>query len=1505
MDSIKSNIGEIYQIISDLNKNKSDTDYSKISNLVQDKLNQLVEQLSNHHAIPLSLKNQIEDLMGFVREKFDSHFKENAINEIGVKILGVYQALEVSNSKADESRKIGLKISLILDVDCPDDNGACIESFENTIKEELPFIISQSALKGNGIVDPKLSLSENLTMQNLFIEKASEWDFYQLNNSDEYILFIPKSLLPEKQGHEKLEALDLNVSQLKAVTVNEILKGEPSKDKNIDRIFSFFVEEPKLNKVFEISGHGSEQVIAALKGDNYDKMFSFLEKQKCKAVVLNSCYLGGKPSLRNTSKETTKDSSIGFYQQPKDNTFLTLINSIGEFGTYPYPSKKIIDGLSSYLEGESQTINQLRVVLEKAEVDAPKKMTNDAKVYFPHSAGIPSGFRPIGERGRGYSITYTSEKQSSLLRQESRLADQSLKLEIKNKDHLDVHPLVVSTPLLFQGKDPLLISMIPGDAHHFFSQIQSVRNLSDFLDTLETQKSPYSVKCYLIEKMNTPKNNLEEVIVFIDKGRIDCYYKENNQYFLYRKPPTPITPFQFALFCQNAIQRSKSVEEALRVSSSGQENENMFTDAVNTSQFGTSTNKETNELLSLVNGDQEVNKTKILNLAHSLTNNEKKDFAFYLLEKGMKDLALTFIQNEKIDTNAVDLKGTPLICMAIKEKAESLTNYLIQNHINLDVIDPNNLNLTPLHLLVKNNNKSILEEIIKNSTSLNLEVKDISGLTPIWHAFQNENLEIAKLLLFRGASIDHLSNFGVSFLGVNIYFPSSDAGKKIDFLLNAGADPNIGNPSALLLAIDSQDANLVKKLLENGGKAFSRDSSGSVPFIQALLRGTPEIVKLLLDAKDCNLNVTDKQGLSPLIAALYKENNEVLALLAKKNISLPSSLKEVPLEVLKTTFLRLYKKNDSEGLKQLLAWKQSSCLAFENFVFEYLGANDPDRLADCIRWGFIDPNQMSNSDADDIISFFEHIIDYANSGNPEDFDRFENLIIACLENGANTVEALYDSIMSPLFQASLNQNNRLVKVLLEYTNDFSEYEDPHKLLNDIIDAGDVELIKLACQKLGTFPLSPQEASPLYIAARNLKTLTPSSIEIFKYMLENGNGDINFVFENRSILSYVAQTGNLELMEYCFTKGAKLESRDDALSPMEVAAFLGNDPEGKILKFLLEKGGTLNDPCKSNHASLFAVLVAYGSWELIEWGLKNGAQINVPGSEENQTPLMYAALRKDHLDVFKLLIKEKGGIKEEDYSAVFQAISNGDLEFLEFVFANGANFDTAELQGNAMMAVIVSGNLEVMEFLIGKNYEIDMTLLEKTPLIVEGYEAGGEKMIKRIFERFPKLVIFPPIVEKLWSSIIEKNDLPSAVLLLAYVKAFSLTKPKSISAIILNDREALLNLLLEQGLKKETVIQGRTNLFGWALVNPKGPSNKIIQILLNSGDSPEQIIHHNGLHYPIYLAVEKGDIELVRMLVKAGVEKSKNEKDPSSHQSALELAKEKGDQEIINLLQTVA
>jgi hypothetical protein len=152
--------------------------------------------------------------------------------------------------------------------------------------------------------------------------------------------------------------------------------------------------------------------------------------------------------------------------------------------------------------------------------------------------------------------------------------------------------------------------------------------------------------------------------------------------------------------------------------------------------------------------------------------------------------------------------------------------------------------------------------------------------------------------------------------------------ESIDLLLAAGADPHLGNPSALTLAIAENNHALIKKFLEHGGLLFERDASGEYPFIKALFINDPIVIQMLLDHPDCRLDIVSLDGKTPLGIAIYTGNRALAEGVSEKGLTLQDGDDHIVSHAIK----RAIEVHDTEQLYSILRWTKNHPIALSSLL---------------------------------------------------------------------------------------------------------------------------------------------------------------------------------------------------------------------------------------------------------------------------------------------------------------------------------------------------------------------------------------------------------------------------------------------------------------------------------------------------------------------------------------------------------------------------------------------
>ncbi len=960
------NIAALNSQIQELRKSDTELEVYKKKVDIEQSLQDIYESIISQNDISLNLNNKISKSLSLLDDIISNKFKTEEIDELTKKIIKI-QSLVISKTTPEDFR-IPLKMGIFLDLDSPDYNGAFFENIRYALKENLPFITTFSMLQGRMCTSPQIKILGVERIKNEIILNPSNWNIYQYNG---FILFMPKTIFSEMNEKERLEALDFDCRFVNKITLEEAFKTQ-GEGAEIECLFDCFREEPEINKAFFLGGHGNESLIGSLNQENYNHFLAYIQKQKCKVLIVDSCQAGGKSSLFNIP-----DVDSGkFSEKPeKNNLSAIIVYSSGDFDTFEEgisrSTGKLLDEVAATLEHKQMSRAKLKRHFDEVDQSLTKSPENLAKAYLYPSATIPGGFYPINEKGATSSITF-ADSHRVLLHSKKPFNSNSteISLVIRNKENLCVHPLVVNCIVRFEGQDPMLFSMVPGHAHHFFKEITLFSAPEDFLKKTAALSRLMEVnKAFFIETLKAGPDTYSQVII-CSMQNFNCWgYKNNGKYSItFNGVKREVSSLEYSNFFDDTIHFSIGSEKAIKATTGGQQSEQMFKQAIEESLFFKSRSNTYKFIISLIEegikdfNQNKNNKAPFLMLEKTISNLDERDrelCVILLFKKKFCVLGLSLLKQLAINPNARDIYGTPLIFIALRANFDPLLEYILTQNVDINVSDPLFDNNSFLHSLINDDQNKLIEKVLKNYEKIiDLDKRNTNGKTPLALALDLGNRDIFKLLLSKHANVNDLFKDGKTLLGELIEIVTCygvDHNDGIDLLLEEHADPNLGKPSAVTLAVLGKNRELVNRLIKAGANLFENDSGGGNPFIEAILTGNQELIKIFLEHPDCKFTITDGEEMTPLIAALLTNNQEVLSLLKADHIAMPKEflkkIDSIPLLCLENLLIQLKSNQDLNGLKDLLRWKKE-CPPLDALVFDKF-SDRPDYLAELIKEGLI------------------------------------------------------------------------------------------------------------------------------------------------------------------------------------------------------------------------------------------------------------------------------------------------------------------------------------------------------------------------------------------------------------------------------------------------------------------------------------------------------------------------------------------------------------------------
>ena len=169
-----------------------------------------------------------------------------------------------------------------------------------------------------------------------------------------------------------------------------------------------------------------------------------------------------------------------------------------------------------------------------------------------------------------------------------------------------------------------------------------------------------------------------------------------------------------------------------------------------------------------------------------------------------------------------------------------------------------------------------------------VDMKGNLGETPLFRAFERQNIKMAKLLVDNGADVNAKEG---GYGGTPMHLAAAIFDKQFaELLISNGAKVNVktrnyrfGGPpwAPIHLAAFVGNKDLVELLITKGVDVNTKDEGGWTPLrYAAVFTGDTEIAELLI-ANGADVNAKDKNGATPLDLAILNDHTETADLLRK------------------------------------------------------------------------------------------------------------------------------------------------------------------------------------------------------------------------------------------------------------------------------------------------------------------------------------------------------------------------------------------------------------------------------------------------------------------------------------------------------------------------------------------------------------------------------------------------------------------------------------------------
>ncbi len=375
-------------------------------------------------------------------------------------------------------------------------------------------------------------------------------------------------------------------------------------------------------------------------------------------------------------------------------------------------------------------------------------------------------------------------------------------------------------------------------------------------------------------------------------------------------------------------------------------------------------------------------------------------------------------------------------------------------------------------------------------------------------------------------------------------------------------------------------------------------------------------------------------------------------------------------------------------------------------------------------------------------------------------------------------------------------------------------------------------------------------------------------------------------------------------------------------------------DSEIVRLLVEAGVDVNAAEGFGGNTSLHEAVAQGDAEIVKVLAAAGADINAEGFM-GHTPLSLAA-EEGATEIMRILLrpgldagtsasgedKEAASTPSIGSEALYTAIEKGDVAMVRLLVEAGADVNAAAgFGGNTPLhEAVEQGDVEIVKILVAAGADVEAKgYFDRTPLTL-ATEEGATEIMQILLGSGPdadtsasgedkEAASTPSIGSEALYTAIEKGDVAMVRLLVeagADVNAaagFGGNTPLH-EAVEKGDAE-IVKILVAAGADVEA--KGYFDRTPLTLATEEG-ATEIMQILLGSGpdaDTPASGEDKEATSTPsigseaLYTAIEKGDVEMVRLLVEAGADV--NAAEGFGGNTPLHEAVEKGDVEIVKIL----